>query len=115
MSKEITKLKQERIRDAKKRREQLSRRQRRLVQNKRHRRGYSSSNRSYSQLHANRASRAAAQAELQAKNLQEMHRRRRNIKLRINRLEKEKEAAMQVSEDKNPEEFHTIKFTFSNY
>ena len=97
MSKEITKLKRERVRDAKKRRELLARRQRRIVQNKKRSTGRSASNRSYSQLHANRASRVAAQAEEQSKNLREMHRRRRNIELRIHRLEQEKDAAMQVS------------------
>ena len=96
MSKEITKLKQERIRDAKKRREQLARRQRRLVQNKKRNTGRSAGNRGYSQLHASRASRAAAHAELQAKSLREMHRRRRNIELRIHRLEQKKDTAMQV-------------------
>ena len=54
-------------------------------------------NLSYSQLHAERAAHAAAQLGLQAKNIREMHRQRRNIELRIHRLEQEKEVAMQVS------------------
>ena len=57
----------------------------------------SKNNRSYSQLHANRAQRAAATIELQAKQVKQMHRRRRNIELRIHELEQVKEDAMQVS------------------
>ena len=96
MSKEITKLKRERILDAKKRRQQLAKRQRRIMQSSSFK-TQSKNNRSYSQLHANRASRTAAAIELQAKQVKQMHRRRRNIELRIHELEQVKEDAMQVS------------------